>query len=152
MLVTLFLPAIPKLPQVRGNRGVQPRALRLLLSQRSTESRHLLVKWLAIVRRSLRSDVPPRRQHMPMRANLLARGRLAESSRIFVLPRALVPSLGVIRPGDPREICFTKLPMRAIDQLSKLARIDEKGLTPPIPKAAVFLVAGQEPETNRDLR
>jgi len=64
----------------------------------------------------------------------------------------LVAAPGVVGAGDLLDVVGGQLAVRAVDHGAELARIEEERLAPAIAEAAVLLGAGEEPETDRDLR
>ena len=53
--------------------------------------------------------------------------------------------------GNLTDILLGQFPVDAIDHGAQLAGVDEKGFASPVTESAVFLVPGDEPETNRNL-
>src|SRR5690606_18821541 len=97
-------PAIPKLPKAGGDRRIEPRRLGLLFPQRGHKPLHLLVERLAVVLDRLGTDETPRREHVPVLANLLERSALAEPRYVGVLPSLRLAPPSVVRIGDPRDV------------------------------------------------
>src|SRR5205809_7131747 len=64
-------PAIPKLPQIGGDGGIQLCGLRLLLTQYRNEPLHVLVKRLAVVLGLERTHITSRRQDVSLSSDLL---------------------------------------------------------------------------------
>src|SRR5690606_12294465 len=140
------------LPQVGGDRSVQPRSLCLLLPQRSNEPLHLLVERLVILLGRLSTDVPARSEHMPVLANLVQPSALAEPRQVRILPSARLTPPSVIRVRDPRDVFVRQLATRAVDHAAELAGVDEQDLSAAVAELAVLAVAGQAPQAGRDLR
>ncbi len=78
--------------------------------------------------------------------------RLAEAGHVGVLARVLVAAPGVVGAGDLRDVGVGQLAVHAVDHRAELAGVDEERLAAPVAEAAVLLVAGEEPEADRDLR
>src|SRR5687768_11188716 len=105
-----------------------------------------LLEGLAVVLDLLGADVPPRREDVPLVANLVESRALAEARHVGVVTCALVATPGVIGAGNPLDVLRRQFPLctRAVDHPPQLAGVDEEHLPPAIPGAVVPLVAGQE--------
>src|SRR5690606_37571631 len=99
-VVSRHSPPIPQRLQIRRDRRIQPRPLRLLLPERRHEALHLLVERLVVVLPDLCTDVAPRDQDVAVLPDLLDRRALAEAGDVGVLASFLLSAPGVIGPGD----------------------------------------------------
>src|SRR3990172_2845724 len=139
---------LPILPDCR----LQPRRLLELCVQCGGEPLHLLLERLVIRLGGLRAYVAAGGEDVAMRADFIQRGALAESGHVrILLPAVPVPAPGVIRIRDLSNVLCGKLPMDAVDHRPEFPGVEEEHLPAPVAEAAVFLVAGDKPETNRDL-
>src|SRR3990167_6261304 len=89
-------PPIPQLLQIVGNRLIQPVGLGLLLAQRCGETRHLVLEWLAVGFLRFGTDVPARREHVAVLADIVKRGGFAEARDVFILTGVLLAAPGMI--------------------------------------------------------
>ena len=88
---------------------------------------------------------------MAVAADLVERRPIGRSQARPRTRRAGVAAPGVVGPGDARDLLVGQLAMGPVDQRAQLAGVDEQRLAPPVAEPAVALVAGEEPETDRDL-
>ncbi len=135
---------IPQLLQIPGNGGVELCGFLLLLTQRRSESLHLLIERLAIVFDSLGADIAAGGQHMAMFTNVFKLRGLAKTRNVLVggLPFDMlrtndffVATPGMVGIGNFSDILVCQFSMDSINQRAHLASIDEECLTTPVSEA-----------------
>src|SRR5439155_11786515 len=127
-------------------------ALGHLLAQRTSEVFHLLFEWLAVVLDGLRTHIPAGREDVTVLSDVIELRGNAEAGHVCVLARAFITAPGVVGAGDLCDICVAEFEVHAIYHRAELASVDEECCSTAVVKAAVLLVAGDEPEANGDLR
>ena len=106
----------------------------------------------AVVFNIFRANVTSRRQHMAVAADFIEHDAFAEAGVSSYLPRAFVAAPCVVCPGNFCDVVVGQFAMDAINQRAEFAGINEKHFAAPVFEAVVPLVAGNEPEANRNLR
>src|SRR3990172_2822758 len=117
-------PAIPELPQIGGDGGVQAGGLLGLLAQRRGEPAHLFVEWLGVLLNVRGADVAARGEDMAVSADLVDRCGPAAAGGAGVLAGALIAAPGVVGAGDPGDIVVGELAVGSIDQRAHLPGVD----------------------------
>src|SRR6266481_8550427 len=107
-----FCLAIPKLPQVSGNGGIQLRGLGLLFTQRRGEPLHLFLERLSVVLQRLGADVAAGREYVAVLAHVFQRRALGEAWPVGVFARSLLAAPGVISVRDSGDVFIGQLAMR----------------------------------------
>jgi hypothetical protein len=116
------------------------------------ELREPLLERLAFLLDFFGTHVASRRQDVLVRSDFVELGAFAEARYVLVLAGALVATPGMVRAGDTRDVVIGELALGAVDHPPELASVDEQHLAAPVTESVVLLVAGQEPEADRDLR
>src|SRR5262245_8375158 len=138
------LAAIPQFPQVCGDRGIELRALGLLLAQHGGESLHLLVERLAVVLLRFGADIATGGQNVAVLAHLFQCPALAEAGNIRVFPRVLLASPGVVGLRDLDDIISGQLTVRAVHHAAELAGVDEEHMAAGVTELAILAVSREE--------
>jgi len=129
----------------------------MLLAPLAAQSLHLVDKGLAVILGSLGTDIAARSEHMAVLADLVQRGGFTEAGDVFVLARVLLTPPRMIGSSNLLDIGIGQFAPRAVDQLAQFTGVDEQHFAAPVAQGraaalAVGFIAGEEPQTGRDLR
>ena len=86
-----------------------------------------------------------------MAPDLVERGRLGEPGHVGVLARSLVASPCVVGRDDLPDVGVGQFPVDPIHKDAEFPSVEKERLAASVTPLAIVLVAGDEPEANRDL-